>query len=108
MRDEKDSGTFEMLPAKRGRPCLDAEHGPLSAAEKQRRYRTGKHADVMLLRSAAAREPAFVRDQSDADILAAIKADLVFARRASAPAKKRIAALVAELSRRYPISKGAK
>jgi hypothetical protein len=63
---------------------------------------------MMLLRSVAAREPAFVRGQSDADILAAIKADLVFAGRGSAPAKKRIAALVAELSQRYPTSKGAK
>jgi len=108
MRDEKDTATLELIPAKRGRPCLDSEKGPMSAAEKQRRYRESKRKEVYFLRAVAGKERGFIAEQSDQDIVAAISLDLSFKQRAPSAAhhaKRRIAALVAELSSRYPQKK---
>ena len=112
MRDINDPGTLELLPPKRGRPCLDNEQGPLTAAQRQARYRQGKAKDLRLLSSVAVRETAYVRQQSDSDILAILRKDMAFLDyiAGSHPAKRgnksgiarRVAALVAELARRYP------
>lgn len=43
MRDEKDKATLgDLLPAKRGRPCLDLDNGPLTPAERAKRYRRNR------------------------------------------------------------------
>jgi len=112
MRDIKDPGTLEMLPPKRGRPCLDNDQGPMTAAQRQARYRQGKAKDLRLLSSVAVRKTAYVRQQSDSDILAILRRDLAFlgwvsgtvaAKRCNTSGiAKRVAALAAELARRYP------
>lgn len=103
MRDEKDLVTGDLLPAKRGRPCLDSEKGPMTAAEKQRRYRESKNSAVYALRNMVSKEPNFVRQGADQDIVAAIAMDISFrGKPPTSAAKRRIVAFVAELSRRYP------
>lgn len=39
MRDQHDTTTDDLVPAKRGRPCTRPELGPLSDAERARAYR---------------------------------------------------------------------
>lgn len=112
MRDIKDPGTLEMLPPKRGRPCLDNDQGPMTAAQRQQRYRQAKIKNLKVLGSVAVRERAYVREQSDSDILAMLRKDLAFLGWASGTVAakrcntsgiaKRVAALIAELARRYP------
>lgn len=117
MRDEKDPGTLDMIPAKRGRPCLDSEKGPLSAAEKQRRYRELRKARAGAIAHHAPRalnpeaDHYFdtTMDLTDAVLLDAIRGEADFLQRlitqggrGAAPSRKRIGALVAELARRYP------
>jgi len=47
MRDEKDKATVgDLLPAKRGRPCLDLDNGPMTDAERARRYREIRKANL--------------------------------------------------------------
>lgn len=120
MRDKKDRATFEMHPPKLGRPCLDPEKGPMSPAEKQRRYRelrrlrAGRIAaqadNVLNVESEDYLETAL--SLTDAVLLDAIRKESAFlgdqeargSRRGVSRSKKRIGALVAELSRRYPES----
>lgn len=110
MRDEKYLGTLEMLPAKRGRPVLNAEFGPMTPAEKQRRYRQNRTAQGngcrKMSRVAAA---GALEDFTDAVLLDTIRSELNFIRalerqggRGMGPAEKRVGALAGELSRRYP------
>jgi len=110
VRDEKDPGTLEMLPAKRGRPVLNAEFGPMTAAEKQRRYRQSRLALGNGCRKMSrVSAPGALEDFTDAVLLDTIRAELNFIRaleaqggRGMAPAKNRVGALVGELARRYP------
>jgi len=110
MRDEKDPGTLEMLPAKRGRPVLDPESGPMTAAEKQRRYRQNRAAQGNgCRRMSRVTAAGALEDFTDAVLLDTIRAELNFIRALErqggmgmAPAKKRVGALAGELSRRYP------
>lgn len=119
MRDQKDPGTLEMLPAKRGRPVLDPARGPMTAAEKQRRYRELRSARVGRIAHQAPRVLDVASDDyldttlalSDGILLDAIKREVAFLDRlmagpqkgkGSSPSKKRVAAMVAELARRYP------
>lgn len=113
MRDEKDKATIgDLLPAKRGRPCLDLDNGPMTDAERAKRYRETRKANLSLVRHSAGRMHGFVSEQSDHDLLDAIRKDVSLVntinargqgKRGTAPARKRIAALVAELSSRYPV-----
>lgn len=113
MRDEKDSATLDLVPAKRGRPCLDSDRGPLTPAERARRYR-------MQRRQRAARLAGTVKSQWAAEVQDAPVLQLFDAlgkqvrlveelkgggRGGLRPAQQRVAALVAELSRRYPEKK---
>ncbi len=41
-KDIKDPGTIDFVPNKVGRPVVNPDMGPLSSAEKMRRYRAGK------------------------------------------------------------------
>lgn len=94
MRDQHDAHTADAFPAKRGRPCLDAEQGPLTPAERAKRYRQMKKADV---RSALRKRGDLMLDQySDAALLDAIRASI------AAGASAKSGRLVAELARRYP------
>lgn len=110
MRDEKDPGTLDMIPAKRGRPCVDPERGPMTAAEKQRRYRELRKAQGNgCMKMSKVSAPGALEDFSDVVLLDALKADLHFIRlmegeggRPHLPARRRIARMAAELSRRYP------
>lgn len=113
MRDEKDKATLgDLLPAKRGRPCLDLHNGPMTDAERARRYRESRKASIAQVRHFAGRERAWISEQSDLDLLDAIRQDVSLVntisargqgKRGTAPARKRIASLVAELARRYPM-----
>jgi len=117
MRDEKDPGTLEMLPAKRGRPCLHFESGPMTPAEKQRRYRELRRARAGSIAHHAPRALNPAADHyldttmglTDAVLLDAIRKEADFLQRlvaqggrGAAPSRKRIGALVGELARRYP------
>ena len=110
MRDEKDPGTLDMIPAKRGRPVLDPERGPMTPAEKQRRYRQNRIAKGNGCRKMSrVSAPGALEDFADCVLLDAIRSDLNFVHilevqggRGAAPARKRIAAMAAELARRYP------
>lgn len=114
MRDEKDKATIgDLLPAKRGRPCLDLVNGPITEAERASRYRKSRKASIAQVRHFAGRERAWTSEQSDLDLLDAIRQDvslvnMISARgqgkRGTVPARKRIAALLAELASRYPVS----
>lgn len=112
MRDEKDPGTLEMLPPKLGRPCI-YEDGPMTPAEKQRRYRERVRSRARTAISQAARmKPGDLNplaDYTDVQLLEAIRQqiDLLAAMeagggRAKDSTKKPIGALVGELARRYP------
>ncbi len=113
MRDEKDPGTLDMIPAKRGRPVLYPDYGPMTPAEKQRRYRERVRSRARTATSQAARmKPGGLNplvDYSDVQLLEAIRQqmDLLAAMEASGgrakdSTKKPIGALVGELARRYP------
>ena len=39
MRDPLDTKTADLVPSKRGRPCVDPERGPLTQAERAAAYR---------------------------------------------------------------------
>ncbi len=41
-KDIEDPGTIDFVPNKVGRPVVNSDMGPLSPAEKMRRYRAGK------------------------------------------------------------------
>ncbi len=41
-KDIEDPGTIDFVPNKPGRPVVNPDMGPLTPAEKMRRYRAGK------------------------------------------------------------------
>lgn len=104
MRDQHDSGTADAFAAKRGRPCLDAERGPLSPAERAKRYRQTRKGDTKsIVRAVKKGMPSLLPDYSDAVLLDAIRAGIDDVRAFGSPSYKvRLGALVAELARRYP------
>lgn len=119
MRDEKDPGTIDMIPAKRGRPCLDAEAGPLTPAERAKRYRELRRLRADRIAHQAPRHLKVESDEyldttlalTDTVLLDAIRKEAAFLQglisgpqkgKGAAPSRKRIGALVAELARRYP------
>lgn len=110
MRDDKDPGTLDMHPPKRGRPCLDNEKGPMTAAEKQRRYRQRRASQANLCgRMTRVSVAGALAEFTDMALLDAIRSERSFlaalveqGRGGTAPSSKRIGALVAELARRYP------
>jgi len=113
MRDEKDPGTLDMIPAKRGRPVLNPDFGPMTPAQKQRRYRERVRSRARTATSVASRmKPGGLNplaDYTDVQLLEAIRQQmdrLAWMEGAGAKpkdsAKKPIGVLVGELARRYP------
>lgn len=106
MRDQHDTQTSDLIPAKRGRPCLDAEQGPMTPAERARRYRQNRRSDAKF---AAKRVGTIgehcLPDYSDAALLEAIRMTIHNEGRGFRPPSinKKLAGLVAELARRYPV-----
>lgn len=95
MIDQHDTRTIDLMPAKRGRPVLDVERGPMTPAERARRYREVRKADV---KSALRKRGDLMLDQySDAALLDAIRAGIAAGQGA------KTGRLVAELARRYPL-----
>ena len=119
MKDPTDPGTLEMHPAKRGRPVADPDRGPMTPAERARRYRELRKARAGRIahntRYLDPEHPDYldtVVQVTDAVLLDAIRAEAAFLDklvtgpqrgRGAAPARKRVGALVAELARRYPV-----
>lgn len=109
MRDEKDPGTLEMLPAKRGRPALNPDFGPMTPAEKQRRYRNRVRSRAGMAASQVARRKKmddlnWLADYSDVQLLEAVRSKLSDIRQLgdTEGRQKSVGALVGELARRYP------
>ena len=95
MRDQHDTQTSDLIPAKRGRPVLDSDRGPMTPAERARRYREARKSDV---KSALRKRGDLMLDQySDAALLDAIRASIAAGRGG------KTGRLVAELARRYPV-----
>lgn len=91
MRDENDKATLgDLLPTKRGRPCLDLDNGPMTDDERARRYR---------VRKAKRLKAGFMRPQQLSD---ALLVDLIAKCLADGSSKRTVARHVAELARRYP------
>lgn len=55
MKQAVDIRTIDPFPPKRGRPCVDHNHGPLSPAERKRRSRSRGSAREVAFSSKAAR-----------------------------------------------------
>ncbi len=113
MRDGKDPGTLDMIPAKRGRPVLNPDFGPMTPAQKQRRYRERVRSRARTATSVASRmKPGGLNpltDYTDVQLLEAIRqqVDLIACMEAGGgrvkdSVKKPIGVLVGELARRYP------
>lgn len=111
MRDEKDPGTLDMHPAKRGRPCLDSDNGPLTPAQRAKRYRMQRRQRAARLAGSVKSQFASeVQDASVLQVLDALGKEVRFLEELKSgnrggwrPAQQRVAALVAELARRYPV-----
>lgn len=106
MRDPKDTDTHDMHPAKRGRPCLDPDAGPMTEAERARRYRRRRTLSAQKANTNASRKIAneALPRYSDVDLIDAIR--LAVADAKDFPrgiGRKRAGVLIAELSRRYPV-----
>lgn len=115
MRDQLDTQTTDLLPAKRGRPCEFPASGPMTPAERARRYRQNRKGDAQSA-SRAARHvcgamQGLLEEYSDVALMEAIRQERAFLERLLAkprgnvgatPSRKRLGALVAELARRYP------
>lgn len=114
MRDERDSHTADLFPKKRGRPCMDGDHGPMTPAERARRFR--HHRQLTLKRisrqaaTATSEADQSAIDGSDSALLDAIRQELnLLARtranpgnRSTASLRKRLGVLAGELAKRYP------
>lgn len=112
MRDQHDTQTSDLIPAKLGRPCLDAEQGPMTPAERAKRYRANRKGDVRSMSRHIGRETeGMLQEYSDAALMDAIRDHAAFLNSllsrgratGATPAKRRVATLVAELARRYPM-----
>lgn len=109
MRDQHDTETADAFAPKRGRPCkLDT--GPMTEAQRARRYRSRVRSAAGLARAQADRDLRrgsdscnFLGDYSDAQLLEAIRITLAEVRDFDRKhIKAKAARLVAELARRYP------
>jgi len=95
MRDQHDTHTSDLIPAKRGRPVLDVDRGPMTPAERAKRYRDNRRTDV---KSALRKRGDLMLDQySDAALIDAIRSGIATGQGA------KTGRLVAELARRYPV-----
>lgn len=89
-----------------GRPCKDPAAGPMSDAERGRAYRERKKlaaaAAVGAPRSAAAQ---LIQERTDAELHEALRQALTDVRRQPTrkTPKQRVARIVAEFARRYPL-----
>ncbi|MDC7805228.1 hypothetical protein PQS31_00080 [Luteimonas sp BLCC-B24] len=111
MRDQHDTQTSDLIPAKRGRPVLDVQAGPMTPAERAKRYRQNRRSDAKsATRRAGTAVAALLHEYSDIALLEAIRLERAFlhgllsstGNRGATPSRKRLGALVAELARRYP------
>lgn len=112
MRDHHDTQTRDLIPAKRGRPCLDVDQGPMTPAERARRYRANRRTDAKSAKKWAGTVAAtLLHEYSDIALLEAIRMERAFLERllsrkmgnaGATPSRKRLGSLVAELGRRYP------
>ncbi|MEN4903349.1 hypothetical protein [Luteimonas sp. TWI1437] len=111
MRDQHDTQTSELIPAKRGRPCKRPEMGPMTPAERAQAYRSRRRSRAGLARDDARRADArrklvdfdWLRDYTDAQLLEAIRLQVADVREVDTKSGRAAAAkLVAELARRYP------
>jgi len=95
------------LPAKfTGRPCKDPEAGPMSVAERGRAYRERKKlAAAKTLSAPKSLVPRLIQERTDAELQEALRQALTEAKRY--PNRKtiqqRLAQIVAEFARRYPL-----
>lgn len=106
MRDQHDTQTSDLIPAKRGRPVLDVDRGPMSDAERARRYRQNRRTDAKSATKRAGTVAApLLHEYSDAALLEAIRMAMHNEGRGYRPPsiQKKLAGLVAELARRYPV-----
>lgn len=95
MRDQHDTQTSDLIAPKIGRPVLDPDRGPMTPAERAKRYRQTRKADV---KSALRKRSDLMLDQySDAALIDAIRAGIASGQGA------KTGRLVAELARRYPL-----
>lgn len=118
MRDQHDTQTSDLMPAKRGRPCKNPEFGPMSTADRARAYRNRKRARAGMAQSDAAGKQNYSLTQlateySDLVLLEAIRKERAFLEsivtgpqkgKGAAPSRRRLGNLVAELAHRYPIT----
>ena len=115
MRDQHDTQTADLMPAKRGRPCRYPELGPRTDAQRAADYRLRKASKARTAIDQAGRMrddgPNWLRDYTDVQLIEAISVARAFLDelmtgpqkgRGAAPARKRLGTLVAELARRYP------
>lgn len=113
MRDQHETQTSELIPAKRGRPCKRPDIGPMSPAERAQAYRSRRRTRAGLARDDARRELRrkvavaidWLRDYTDAQLLEAIRLQVADVREVDTKSGRAAAAkLVAELARRYPLA----
>lgn len=111
MRDQHDTQTRDLIPAKLGRPCLDVDQGPMTPAERARRYRQNRRTDAKSATKRAGTVAAtLLHEYSDIALLEAIRMERALlhtllsstGNRGATPSRKRLGSLVAELGRRYP------
>lgn len=79
----------------------------MTDAERAKRYRRNRTDHLAEVKRACRRELGFLDAFTDADLVDALRNDVSLVntkgKRGTAPARKRIAALVAELASRYPV-----
>lgn len=104
MRDQHDTQTADAFAHKRGRPCIDVNSGPLTPAERARRYRRNRKGDAKSAARAVKKGmPSLLPDYSDAALLDAIRMAMDDVRLFGSPSYQAVLrSLVAELARRYP------
>ena len=104
MRDQHDTQTSDLIPPKRGRPVLDVDSGPMTPAERARRYRQNRRTDAKSATKRAGTVSApLLHEYSDVALLEAIRMTMYNEGRGYRPPsiQKKLAGLVAELARRY-------
>ena len=114
MRDQHDTQTSDLMPAKRGRPCANLEHGPMTPAERARLYRNRQRNRAAHVRHATISTFSLaMADCSDMVLIEAIRKERAFLEgltngpqrgQGAAPSRKRLGSLIAELARRYPVA----
>lgn len=116
MRDQLDTQTSDLIPAKRGRPCKHPELGPRTAAQRAADYRSRTNSRARTARDMVGRSGPnafWLLECSDVQLLEAIRIERAFLDnlvngpqkgKGAAPSRKRLGGLVAELARRYPVA----